>query len=82
MFGSMVGMQSEAAEIRRGIKKIDRKKSQGKNIMSASAKQGGHNKTKSDIFEMNFYAHIISSGVIRSLFVNLPVFASAVYDHV
>jgi len=44
MFGSMVGMQSEAAEIRRGIKKIERKKSQGKNIMSASATQGGHNK--------------------------------------
>ena len=34
MYGSMVGIQSEAAEIRRGIKKIDRKKSQGKNIMS------------------------------------------------
>jgi len=32
-----------AVEIRPGIKK-DRKKSQGKNIMSASAKQGGHNK--------------------------------------
>jgi len=40
----MVGIQSEAAEIRRGIKKIDRKKSMGKNIMSASATQGGHNK--------------------------------------
>ena len=35
---------SVAAEIRRGIKKIeDRKKLQGKNIMSASATQGGHN---------------------------------------
>jgi len=40
--------QSAAAEIRRGIKKRkkieDRKKPQGKNIMSASATQGGHNK--------------------------------------
>jgi len=42
-----VDIQSVAAEIRRGIKKIDRrrrKKPQGKNIMSASATQGGHNK--------------------------------------
>ena len=41
----MVGIQSAAAEIRRGIKKEeeDRKKPQGKNIMSASATQGGHN---------------------------------------
>jgi len=38
MCGSMVDIQSAAAEIRRGIKKIeDRKKPQGKNIMSASA---------------------------------------------
>jgi len=41
MCGSMVDIQSAAAEIRRGIKK-DRKKPQGKNIMSASAMQGGH----------------------------------------
>jgi len=43
----MVDIQSVAAEIRRGIKRIDRrrrKKPQGKNIMSASATQGGHNK--------------------------------------
>jgi len=39
----MVDIQSVAAENRRGIKKIDRKKPQGKNIMSASATQGGHN---------------------------------------
>ena len=44
MRGSMVDIQSAAAEIRRGIKK-DRKKPRGKNIMSASAMQGGHNKT-------------------------------------
>jgi len=40
----MVDIQSPTAEIRRGIKKKDRKKPQGKNIMSASAMQGGHNK--------------------------------------
>jgi len=39
----MVDIQSTTAEIRRGIKK-DRKKSQGKNIMSASVTQGGHKK--------------------------------------
>jgi len=44
MCGSIVDIQSAAAEIRRGIKK-DRKKPQGKNIMSASATQGGHNNT-------------------------------------
>jgi len=40
----MVDIQSAAAEIRRG-KKDRRKKPQGKNIMSASATQGGHNNT-------------------------------------
>ena len=46
MCGSMVDIQSAAAEIRRGIKKKieDRKKSQGKNIMPASATQCGHKK--------------------------------------
>ena len=44
MCGSMVHIQSATAEIRRGKKKkIDRKKPQGKNIMSPSAMQGGHN---------------------------------------
>ena len=42
MCGSMVDIQSPAAEIRRGNKKDRRKKKpQGKNIMSASATQGG-----------------------------------------
>jgi len=42
----MVDIQSATAEIRRGIKnrQKEREKSQGKNIMSASATQGGHNK--------------------------------------
>jgi len=40
----MVDIQSATAEIRRGKteRKIDRKKQQDKNIMSASATQGGH----------------------------------------
>jgi len=48
MCRSMVDIQSATAEIRRGIKKDrkkERQKSQGKNIMSASAMQGGHNDT-------------------------------------
>jgi len=42
----MVDIQSVAAEIRPGKKKKieDRKKPQGKNIISTSAMQGGHNK--------------------------------------
>ena len=40
----MVHMQYPIAEFRRGIKKDRRKKPQGKNIMSASATQGGHKK--------------------------------------
>ena len=43
MCGSMVDIRSAAAEIRRGKK--ERRKKQGKNIMSASAMQGGHNNT-------------------------------------
>jgi len=48
MCRSMVDIQSATAEIRQGIKKRKkiedrRKKPQGKNIMSASATQGGHN---------------------------------------
>jgi len=40
----MVDNQSVTADSRRGIKKEEdrRKKPQGKNIMSASATQGGH----------------------------------------
>jgi len=41
---SVVDIQSATAEIRRGKKKKEeREKPQGKNIMSASATQGGHN---------------------------------------
>jgi len=43
MCQSMVDIQCATAEIRQGKKKEDRKKPQGKNIMSASATQGGHN---------------------------------------
>ena len=41
MCRSMVDIHSATAEIRRGIKK--KKKKQDKNIMTASATQGGHN---------------------------------------
>ena len=43
MCGSMVDIQSATAEMRRG-KKRKKKKLQDKNIMSASATQGGHKK--------------------------------------
>jgi len=43
MCGSIVDIQSATAEIRRGKKEEDRKTKQNKNIMSASAMQGGHN---------------------------------------
>jgi len=42
MCASMLDIQSPTAEIKRG-KKRKKKKPQGKNIMSASARQGGHN---------------------------------------
>jgi len=43
MCGSMGDIQSQTAEIRRGIKK-HRNKPQGKNVMSASATHDGHKK--------------------------------------
>jgi len=42
MCGSMVDIQCATAEIRRGIKKTERRNHRTKNIMSASAAQGGH----------------------------------------
>jgi len=45
----MVDIQSATAEIRRRIKKERRYKSQGKNIMSASAMQGGRKKQDKNI---------------------------------
>jgi len=65
MCGSMVDIQSAAAEIRRAIKKIDRKKPQGKNIMSASATQGGHNKHP---FIFCYWWNTRSSAIDLSLF--------------
>jgi len=44
---STADIQSATDEIRRGKKKERKKKPQGKNIMSASATQGGHNKHRS-----------------------------------
>jgi len=47
MRGSMADIQSPTAEIRRGKKKRRKKKKpQAKNIMSASATQGGHKNVK------------------------------------
>jgi len=43
--GSMVDIQSAAAKIRRGKKEDRKKRNHGKNIMSASAMKGGHNKS-------------------------------------
>jgi len=42
MCRSMVDIQSMTAEIRRGKNQEERRKKQDKNIMSASATQGGH----------------------------------------
>jgi len=39
----MADIQSATAEIKRGKKKERKKKPNGKNIMSASVTQGGHN---------------------------------------
>jgi len=49
MCGSMADIQSADAEIRRGIKKEDRKKPQAKNIKSASGTQGSHNRALSPV---------------------------------
>jgi len=53
MCGSMVNIQSPAAQIRRG-KKRRQKKPQGKNIMSASAAQGGHNQRKANMYDSSY----------------------------
>jgi len=43
MCRSMVDIHSATVEIRRGKKEEERRKKPDKNIMSASATQGGHN---------------------------------------
>jgi len=43
MCAGMADIQSATAEIRQGKKEDRRKRRNGKNIMSASATQGGHN---------------------------------------
>jgi len=74
MFGSMVDIQSAAAEIRRGIKEEDRKKPQGKNIMSASATQGGHNKREFHEHETKLLVHEIQEPLklVRLLKITVP----------
>jgi len=54
MCGRMVDIQSATAEIRRGKKKEKKNKLQDKNIMSASATQGGHNNYN----RLRWYGHI------------------------
>jgi len=49
MYRSMVHIQSVTTEIRRG-KQEETKKKQDKNIMCASATQGGHKKTDKYLF--------------------------------
>jgi len=55
MCQSMVDIQSATAEIRRGIKKDKKIETTGKNIISASATQGGHknNNTYTNIMTSN-----------------------------
>ena len=68
-YGRQLDIQSAAAEIRRGIKKKieeDRKKLHGKNIMSASATQGGHNqsplgKAASKVTGSSFTTHSVET---------------------
>jgi len=51
MCGGMVDIQSATAEIRRRKKKKERKiEITGKNIMSTSATQGGHNNNNPTVF--------------------------------
>ena len=49
MEGRLVYIQSATAEIRRGNKKEEERRNHGKNIMSASATQGGHNKKRYNV---------------------------------
>ena len=57
MCGSMVGIQSPTAEIRRGNKKEERKKRpQDENIMTASATQGGHNNHSFSVTEFGLHS--------------------------
>jgi len=51
MRASLVDIQSATAEIKRGkTKKNKKKKKQDKNILSASATQGGHNNTRNCMY--------------------------------
>jgi len=68
MYAGMVDIQSATAEIRRGKK--DRK-NMGKNIMSASATQGGHNKPnyyKGRLNRREYLYHKVSNSIYLCLF--------------
>jgi len=72
MCGSTVDIQPATAEIRRGKRKEEgRTNYRAKNIMSASAAQGGHNKVK--VFTAQRHASAVYAVVMR-LSVRLSVF--------
>jgi len=59
MCGSMVDIQSATAEIRRGKEEEDSRNHRAKNIMSASATQGGHNQVRFHIRSMMTSHHFV-----------------------
>jgi len=63
----MVYIQSATAEIRRGNKKRRRKKKpQGKNIMSTSAMQGGHNNRQK--IQLIFARQILQTAQVNKVY--------------
>jgi len=76
MCGSMVNIQSATAEIRRGKEKDRRKKKpQGKNIMSASATQGRHNKIETPAIPCGDMHQSFIDTLVKCFFNNFPMFA-------
>ena len=69
----MVDVQSTAADIRRG-KKRRKKKPQGKNVMSASATQGGHINNNSPEFSVRLPALGYSEEVYGTKFFAFNVY--------
>jgi len=54
MCRSMVDIQSATAEIKRGIKKKVERNHRAKNIMSASATQGGHKEEEEETTQREY----------------------------
>jgi len=80
MCGSMVDIQSPTVEIRRGKnkRKEERKNMQDKNIMSASATQGGHNEVRYDRLDTASLHGVklesIHAGVVLIFFIMAEIF--------